>query len=502
MDHTEVLSLSEEIIADTWTPGIKPASIFGVSLSSLETNTYADSVFPEVHPEELVDLESFKVPDLPSNPFIYNHVKATEGFVSLNPKVEAHKPRRTKQDRSKYEQHRSKDDGERTRRTQRTRRSRRGRLRSKASGFTRQSFPTSLETKAEWDIIAKLPVNDLKAPWAFTAGKFEDVAGTYVGVPSPVAAKLQSTIRRRQNPAVVRPEAPLPNPSAWDAATVPASEGPTIVIDHDTLSALMSASRSRFGWDISVTKEGERMTFRRRDETLLNVEPVFETAQHLPYDERKPDYAPAKLSAEESAVYHGVRGMMAPGSPQTLWRRAAIAGDRPLTVLAHCTREMAVQVKEKVKDEEGRARAVVRQGSSAIRVASEMSFKALKTGWRQQIANGQTGSIIADLFNRDGFRLSRWLASGLICGVDELMLVYASRRTPLSGAIHDLVGVESMNMTTFSQQFGMTDHNVWTNVLALVSLLDDCGDGEYVMVKDAKRQTVNLYNAEDVFGEE
>ena len=287
-----------------------------------------------------------------------------------------------------------------------------------------------------------------------------------------------------------------------------AAAGAAQVFATDSImSAIMCAPRSVYGWDVIVVRDGDKLFLDKRDNSPFDLLTVNETAQEPVPEEKEAINGVEKLSQEATMINQnfsqavllgsggprkalgeanpfagdGQEGELAPVGYR--YRRWQLDGDTAL--VARCELHAVSEYKGE-------------EQTCVVKALNEFDPKVTGMDWRQKIET-QRGAVLATELKNNANKLAKWTCQALLAGADMMKIGYVARVHPRDNFNHVVLTAQTHKPRDFAAQINLNVANMWGIFKAIVELCRKLPDGRYLLVKDANKPLLRLY---EVAGEQ
>eukprot|EP00028_Trichosphaerium_sp_Am-I-7-wt_P002980 CAMPEP_0168539746 /NCGR_PEP_ID=MMETSP0405-20121227/22027_1 /TAXON_ID=498012 /ORGANISM="Trichosphaerium sp, Strain Am-I-7 wt" /LENGTH=262 /DNA_ID=CAMNT_0008569399 /DNA_START=165 /DNA_END=950 /DNA_ORIENTATION=- len=260
----------------------------------------------------------------------------------------------------------------------------------------------------------------------------------------------------------------------------------------------MAMSKAVYPWDIVLVKKNGKMFFDKREKSAFDYFTVNENSHDPPFDDAVGVNGPKALRQEatfinqnfsQQVLAHQSKYKFKTRNPfQTGSERVASVGYKyqkwgveNYTVYCRSEIDSVARVKDSKKP-----------AFVMIRALNEYDPKV--TGdWRKQLEN-QRGSVLASETNNNNFKMTKWLASALIAGVDQICLGYVCRLTPKDNYNHQILQVNMMTPRDLVKTMKFRMDIMWGNAKQFFDKCMKLPDGKYVIMKETGLDNVQVFS--------
>jgi len=366
-------------------------------------------------------------------------------------------------------------------------------------------YSCSVDVRPEWTVHEQIQFATL-SKLNMTVGEPTDVAasgslGVYDKVLDRLTAKMEKKLEKTKR--VFRNVTTSEDPIIKRLA-----EGKTPVAQvfatDAILSALMTAPRSVYSWDLVITRSGDKLFFDKRDGSNLDRCTVHETAPDPIPEDKDSINAVQQLSVEATAINQNFSQQVLDDRLPKMSLGEAVpfleAGETPPSVgykyrkwklsegchiVVRCQLDAVTELKGEKQ-------------MCCVKALTEFDPK-LTINWRKKL-EAQRGAVLATEVKNNTNQMARWTASAIMAGADLIKLGYVSRTMPKLNSSHVILGTQQCKPKDLAQQMNLNMNNAWGIVRAVVDVCLKLGEGKYLMVKDPNKQLLRLYEIpEDAF---
>ena len=298
-------------------------------------------------------------------------------------------------------------------------------------------------------------------------------------------------------------------------------KGYLVACTEQVLSALMTANRSMYSWDLVVTRNGNTILIDKRDSSPLDFASVSENA--APNDQPSFDENIDPMTQINSPVKLGIEatGINQNFSQQVLNTQACESMEYPnpfddeeegatAAKTAYMYRKAFIPAVSNGSGKDwnfiirGEANAKLEDGKF-VSLKTLNEFESKTTNWKESFEKGRDTAVFATEMKNNACKLARWLASATISGVEVLKIGFVSRKSEQDPWNHSLLAVQTHNVKDLMAQTALSNQTMWSAVCQLLQqILDDPNQvGKYLIVKDPSKPNIGLYQVPwDEFDEE
>lgn len=368
----------------------------------------------------------------------------------------------------------------------------------------------ALDVKEHWELVSTLEIKDVAASPAVVVPKAKDIqmaghvrlydasvversasAKTPIGLAVPTGAPLDTMKRTLAQDAIMK--------ALMDKKT----SGPVVYSSDSVISALMACGTSVNAWDIIVTKRGDTLVLDSRTDSILDSVIVNETGtEPLPEDPESINCAP-QLADEATLVNTRFQEQVLGARPVKVGATLPFAVKPEHAPIATAFRYRAFTLPG--GDEEAEAPTlVVRCGVSggnaskqfvAVHAFTEFDSKYTGLEWRPRI-DTQRGLLLANQFNNNSFKVTRWLAEAWLAGVAEMRFGYVSRTLVHDNSSHEILGVQRYTPAQLGTHIKIRESMLWGALNNVISTLRELPDGDYIVYRAIEEPALQIYRTD------
>jgi translation initiation factor 3 subunit D len=275
----------------------------------------------------------------------------------------------------------------------------------------------------------------------------------------------------------------------------------TVLTTDTTLAAIMCATRSVFGWDVVITKNGNTVTFDKRPRGCIDSCTVSETAQEAISDDKDNINGSMRLAEEATLMSAAYAAQVASEEPEVV-----LGGERKVPVedapngVAYRYRKWQLNDKRDAIVRTEVNGVTESRGQNALicaRALLEYDSKVSQTvDWRAKIET-QRGAVIATELKNNSSKLARWTCCAILAGADLLKLGFVSRVHPKDPHAHAILNTQTFKPKDFAAQINLNDSNMWGALGYVLDLVEKQVDGTYILVKDPNKPQLRMYKVPD-----
>nr|CDS26644.1 eukaryotic translation initiation factor 3 [Hymenolepis microstoma] len=291
-------------------------------------------------------------------------------------------------------------------------------------------------------------------------------------------------------------------------------------------AAIMCAPKSIESWDLLAIRIGDKLFFDVRPGSRFDHVTVAETALDPPYEEPSHINSPEKLALEatfininfsQQALKDGEMYKFKKQNPfiedKTEAERVGSVGYRyrhfdlgnNVRCIIRCEVDAVMPTRE---DEEGGKKKKKKQKPEStmfccIKALNEFDSRYCNgENWRSKL-DTQRGSVIASELKNNACKLAKWTVATLLAGADLLKFGFVSRVNPKDTSNHVILGTHECRPLDFAKQINLNMDNAWGILRFVIDYFMKCEDGTYLILKDANKQSLHIYQVpQDAFEEE
>ncbi|CAD8075730.1 unnamed protein product [Paramecium primaurelia] len=298
-------------------------------------------------------------------------------------------------------------------------------------------------------------------------------------------------------------------------------EIPTIYTTDKLLFAVQTLKYSIYPWDILVTKKGNSYIFdkcpqNRSELTYLELQTINENITvDMPEDEKT-----VRNYCEESTIAQLSWQLLSTLNQPVLFQNSlqndeeAEQNDQAEKYLFSddlCFKYLEVSVKDRIdkaaKGEDVRAgqerfKVVVRTTVEAENndgqpvLVKSLNECETPPDWKKSLLS-QAGitTNTAQVYNTNN--IAKWLCQAQLLECEEIKVGYLARQNQKDQDKHSLLLVETFTQRDLAAIINFKSYEIWQSVRYLVDYLKTQEDGVYVLLKQAYKQSVRIFNVRD-----
>ena len=365
----------------------------------------------------------------------------------------------------------------------------------------------SIDVKGDWPVIIELSKNQLE--------KLNPVSATLLSTPVQCGEVYQ--YNADLDKAGTHKKLPLQDFKGSNYHYVPTLEDPVIkrlatekkadiFATELAVSALMTAPKSLYSWDIIIKKhQGLLFLDKRDEENILDYLTVNETSNdNQPQDED---------------TVNGVRSIMKEGmrvQNEFLYQQCSrtekvtLAEKDPFIQDEHeicvrsgylyriwklenkkriCIRSTIHAYKSKTQEEEGVPAKAVYQN-----VYTLLEHESSKANWKTNLDLMMAQCLTKEVQD-NSCKISRWVVQSLLAGVDNIKFAFVSRSQAGNANKHVIIGTYGIDTRSFCNQINLSMQQCWAILQETVDVIYGYGEqsGEYIFMKDPNKAITRLF---------
>ncbi|KAJ3407782.1 hypothetical protein CcCBS67573_g04551 [Chytriomyces confervae] len=315
------------------------------------------------------------------------------------------------------------------------------------------------------------------------------------------------------------------------------TEGRVVIASADVIAAIMCCNKSVYGWDLVITKTGDRVVIDKRDGGYFDLYTVNENATEPPVENETDSLnTPTSLAQEATQIVqnYAAQTLKSEEAPLLLKEESPFSseaeanGNLPLvsgmqryrkwdlgneiSLVVRTTVDCVVEAANPEGLDETIEDAILETPVktsqvllATTRCLNEFDSRAPGSGgspdWRTKI-DQQRGAVMVSEIKNNGNKLARWTVESILSGADLLKIGFAVRTNTKDRTKHSIVAGLSVKPTEFATQMNYNIGSGWGILRAIVDLVYGwgAGDGKYVMVKDPNKSILRIYSVPSDFG--
>ena len=289
------------------------------------------------------------------------------------------------------------------------------------------------------------------------------------------------------------------------------------------LAVIMAATRSKFSWDLVVTRVGDRLFLDKRTGSTIDYVTCNETAkddrgdddplsinsaakltseatyinqnfsqqvlteQALPFEEPASPFVNGKEEEEMAAPVAYRYRKFALGDPPKMvkvqGKDSEMEADTRVTMLCRCELDGVMKGKDGGEDLFLRLYAL-----------NEIDAKLNSSiDWRQKLES-QRGAVLATELKNNSNKLAKWTLQAMLAGADLMKLGYVSRAHAKDNLNHRILGTQQIKPKEFATQINLNVANSWGVLKTIVDLCLGLEEGKFLLMKDPNKDVLRLYS--------
>ena len=295
-----------------------------------------------------------------------------------------------------------------------------------------------------------------------------------------------------------------------------------VVTNESILSTLLTAPRSIFSWDVKVTRAGQVLFLDwRGDDDLADAYTVDETSTCPPVDSGEAPLrdinSASSLSKEATKLCRDLTQMLVnPKQRAKLTREVprhknvfdatVEEGEDPVASTTYLYRQWTLR-RASAPDIVVICRCQV---DAVLKSAPNKPGELLRVftlnehsgnEWKNKMQTGR-GAVLAHFIKTNACKFTRWATMATLSGVDNVKLAYATRSLYNSNTSHQFLGLDTKPPSELAAQVGLNMGKMWSAFCVLVDATLELGDGSYMLVREAGKGMLTLYDLGDSEDEE
>ena len=288
------------------------------------------------------------------------------------------------------------------------------------------------------------------------------------------------------------------------------------------LAVIMAATRSKFSWDLVVTRVGDRLFLDKRTGSTIDYVTCNETAkddrgdddplsinsaakltseatyinqnfsqqvlteQALPFEEPASPFVNGKEEEEMAAPVAYRYRKFALGDPPKMvkvqGKDSEMEADTRVTMLCRCELDGVMKGKQ--------------NEDLFVRLYALNEIDATLTSsidWRQKLES-QRGAVLATELKNNSNKLAKWTLQAMLAGADLMKLGYVSRAHAKDNLNHRILGTQQIKPKEFATQINLNVANSWGVLKTIVDLCLGLEEGKFLLMKDPNKDVLRLYS--------
>ena len=301
-------------------------------------------------------------------------------------------------------------------------------------------------------------------------------------------------------------------------AAVPDEKSVLVACTDQVLAVLMTANRSVYSWDLVITRNGNTILIDKRDSCpSIDFATVNENAQDPPsFDENLDPLqqinSPVKLGIEATGITQNFsQQILLPDESQieemeypNPFHEEGEDDEGRAASTAYVYRKAFVPVGKRDYNFilRGEVNAKLPSADETTKTGKYVSVKALHefdpkaSAWRDSFERNRETAVLATELKNNSFKIAKWLASCAVSNCDVLKLGFLARKNPDDPWNHQILAVQTHNVTDLMAQISMSTQSIWSSVCAVLEQIMNIESetvGRYLVVKDPSKAALNIY---------
>lgn len=287
-----------------------------------------------------------------------------------------------------------------------------------------------------------------------------------------------------------------------------------VVITDRILSLIMASTRSVLSWDLVVIKKDGQLIFDKRDnKQRVDIISVDETSRTPPDNsENTDDIDSEKNLAMEATRVNLQFHRFSLNQPENPTDGPGVYNlndeePHPFKKADHIPAPVGYRYKKFLLNGfdvvcrceiDGAAGSEDDPRLLTIRALNEWKPKS-REDWRSLLDNSM-GRVITTEIKNNACKFARWVSQAILAGTDEMKIGFVSRVDSRKKSPHVVLGVGTYLIPQLSQQIGLSKRNMWGILKSIVSEMEKLEDGKYSLVKQANKQSIQIYRISSTVG--
>jgi len=357
----------------------------------------------------------------------------------------------------------------------------------------RVNYSPSVELDLEWDQLTTIQLSALGKASVRAQGP-ETVAECGAAPTLNKAIDVAGPRKPIGVPAALRSEWRSPRAVEDKKLMALLADGTANIVTTDkVLTALMTASRSVYPFDLVLHKQGDKIVIDRRVASKMDLCTSHETAPEGVSEDHTSANAVPALTWESDAVNGKFQVISAmpgtanqfggpaefdgvPASPEKIpkafrYQKFDIGNDNSIVVRCE------IDAVSKLRGE---------QVTFSVKALHEFDLRPGASGWRSKIQT-QRGAVFATEIKNNAHKVARWAAQAVLGGIDRMSIGYVSRKVSSNRDVHELLSVMSAVPSELAAQIAFNLDNAWGVVRSVVDTIKDSADGMYLLTRDSSQ---------------
>lgn len=395
--------------------------------------------------------------------------------------------------------------------------------------YSRHRFVSRMRTLTEWSIeplsswvsVAEIPLSSLPKQFLdISKSTVEDLAwrGTlrnYNKAMDRISPKLPTPLRDFGNVEFL--QTTTSDDDILRDALLQPEKSVDVAITDQILSSLVAAAQSKYSWHILVTNIDGKLIFDKQDGSIIDLITVNETSSEPPLpDNINKNNRPHLLGQEALKCNQNYTQniQLLDGGVIKQFEPIPFTEDIQGPVESKCYRYRIFSLPPRVgassnETSQKTVRVAVRteidaqipnteseqSGFIFARALNEYDPKTVKI-WNTQLET-QKGALLATEIRNNACQLAKWATQAILSSCDILKLGYVVRRSPNDRDNHQIISVQSYKTKELSAQMGLKEENSWGIFRALIDLLAEQPEGQYIILRTPVKHVLRVYKIPD-----
>uniref|UniRef100_A0A7S0YMD9 Eukaryotic translation initiation factor 3 subunit 7 n=1 Tax=Polytomella parva TaxID=51329 RepID=A0A7S0YMD9_9CHLO len=357
-------------------------------------------------------------------------------------------------------------------------------------------YSSSVEVRPEWKVAEQLPFDSfsqasvpISEPVDLAdCGRLEFYDKTFDRITVKTSKPLEKT-KRIFRSVTTRDDPIMKELASQNAGRVFATD--------NLIATLMAIKSSVYGWDILATRKGEQLFLDFRPDSNLRLLTVNENAAEPIPEDKDSINGIHQLSLEATAAnqnfsqqvlvkdqnkYHEF-GRACPFADQSSasggfrYRKFALNKDKSLEVVVRCEVDAVVEATA------GKTQFL------SVKALNQHDFKEPDARRLER----QPGSALLLEAKNNKNKMAKWTVCALLAGVEVMKLGWVVRGTHRDNCNHSILLTQTQKPKELAQTLTLKMETCWGIVASISELLLKKPEGQYLLVKDANKELLRLY---------
>lgn len=284
-----------------------------------------------------------------------------------------------------------------------------------------------------------------------------------------------------------------------------------IFATETAVSAVMTAPKSLYSWDVIIRKHQDKVFIDKRDEqNMLDCLTVNETSQdNQPMDDDSINgvrqlmqeavkvnrawryhhtQKDKKKSLKEADPFVEVEDQVVvrQGYLYKIWD---LGNKKKICIRSTLHAYLPRAEEEPAEEGEKEEPKAVYQNTYAL-----VEFEGNKTQWKQQLDQMMALCLTKEVQD-NSCKISRWVVESLLAGADQIKFAFVTRKNVKDNAKHIVLGTYGIETKSFCNQINLSLSQCWGILRDLVDSVYNYNEptGDYIFMKDPNKALMRLF---------